>query len=364
MSPEINVRQIATPFRTAFRHAAAERTAAQSIWVEVSKGRSTGMGEGCPREYVTGESIESALDFVASVSTEIGRIDDVGRLRAWVEDNRVRIDKAPAAWCALELAMLDYLARCKNVSVEALLGLPPLPAQFRYTAVLGDSGDAVFAAQLQQYEALGFRDFKLKASGDAKRDGERIQAVHALPGVRLRLDANNLWKNVEALAEWQAVTNAQMFAVEEPLATRDMDLLRAAGEVLRAPVILDENFLRIEQLQVLRDEPARWIVNIRVSKMGGLIRSLDVVNAAREAGIRIVVGAQVGETSVLTRAALPVALAASEMLLAQEGAFGELLLERDLVEPVLQFGSQGVLKPKKVALHPGWGLEKRHEPPS
>jgi hypothetical protein len=41
--------------------------------------------------------------------------------------------------------------------------------------------------------------------------------------------------------------------------------------------------------------------------MGGLLRSLAVVRAARAARVGLVVGAQVGETSVLTRAALAVA---------------------------------------------------------
>ncbi len=61
--------------------------------------------------------------------------------------------------------------------------------------------------------------------------------------------------------------------------------------------------------------------------MGGLLRSLNVAEAARRRGIPIVVGAQVGETSVLTRAALVVARSAGDRLLAQEGAFGTYLLE-------------------------------------
>jgi L-Ala-D/L-Glu epimerase len=81
-----------------------------------------------------------------------------------------------------------------------------------------------------------------------------------------------------------------------------------------------------------------------------LLRSLAVVDAARSAGVGIVVGAQVGETSLLTRAALIVAQAAGDALVAQEGAFGTALLERDVCDPPLMFGKCGVLD---IAMYPG-----------
>ena len=82
----------------------------------------------------------------------------------------------------------------------------------------------------------------------------------------------------------------------------------------------------------------------RVSKMGGLLRSLATVDAARALGIGVIVGAHVGETSVLTRAALTVAAHAGHALVAQEGAFGTTLLRRDLVSPVLMFGRRAELE--------------------
>jgi hypothetical protein len=80
------------------------------------------------------------------------------------------------------------------------------------------------------------------------------------------------------------------------------------------------------------------------------------VRRARALGIGIVVGAHVGETSVLTRAALPIADLAATSLIAQEGAFGTQLLERDAVAPSLMFGARGVLD--FVPRGPGLALEK------
>jgi hypothetical protein len=74
--------------------------------------------------------------------------------------------------------------------------------------------------------------------------------------------------------------------------------------------------------------------------------------------IGIVVGAQVGETSLLTRAGLGIAHAAKENLVAMEGAFGTHLLQRDLATPCLMFGDAGVLNPENYLdpAAPGFGL--------
>jgi L-alanine-DL-glutamate epimerase-like enolase superfamily enzyme len=134
-------------------------------------------------------------------------------------------------------------------------------------------------------------------------------------------------------------------------------------------VILDESCLRAEQLAGLPprsngssgEGPAPWIVNVRVSKMGGLLRSLLVVEMARRHGLAVVVGAQVGETSLLTRAALTVAGQARDILVAQEGAFGTLLLSADPCDEPIMFGRAGLLEWPN-APGPGFGLRIRRDP--
>src|SRR4051812_19781392 len=95
------------PFKVAFKHASAERSAMQSLWVEVrAAGGTVGLGEGCPRAYVTGETLETALAFVAAHEAQWGEvICDLGSLRAWVDLHRADIDANPAAWSAVEIAI-------------------------------------------------------------------------------------------------------------------------------------------------------------------------------------------------------------------------------------------------------------------
>jgi L-alanine-DL-glutamate epimerase-like enolase superfamily enzyme len=320
-----------------------------------------GVGEGCPRQYVTGETVESARTFLRGAAPgAAGAAGTVDGLRSWMADHRESIDANPAAFCALELALLDALADEQRVSVDRLLGFPDLSGTFHYTAVVGDSGRWVFALLLQRYLFRGVPEFKLKLSGDLDRDRRKLARLRRRGStVRVRVDANNLWSEAEKCIEHLSRLDYRFTAIEEPLTANDLDGFARIAATLDTPIVLDESGLRAEQLARLPGPADRWILNCRVSKMGGLLRSLATVDGARALGIGVIVGAHVGETSILTRAALTVAAHAGDALIAQEGAFGTTLLRRDLVSPVLMFGRRAELEIATLLdpAAPGLGLQ-------
>ena len=86
------------PFRQVFRHASASRAKAENVIVAVRSIDGTiGYGEGCPRDYVTGESVASAVAFIThhrnSIVQRVRSIDD---LRDWIGDLPPLL--APPAW--------------------------------------------------------------------------------------------------------------------------------------------------------------------------------------------------------------------------------------------------------------------------
>ena len=364
MNRLIRASNLRIPFRQSFHHAAAQRRCTETVWVEIeAPDGTTGFGEGCPRHYVTGETVDSALAFIRKVGPEAGALATVEQLRTWVNGHAAEIDRHPAAWCAVELALLDVLAHDAKQPVEVLLGLPALAHSFGYSAVLGSEPPEIFVQQARRYAQLGFSDFKLKLSGDAD-DFARLDALRASGATvnSLRFDANNLWRAPEEAIRHLARVQESFFAIEEPLPAGRYEELRKIADATRANIILDESLLRHEQLAALRADPERWIVNLRISKLGGLLRSLAVAKSAHALGLRLIVGCQVGETSLLTRAALTLAQAAQEWnLLAQEGAFGTHILAEDVVARPLQFGAGGKLDLAPFGFHTatGWGLQPR-----
>lgn len=339
----LSIQKLEIPFNISFSHASATRRVTDSVIVRACGEHQTGYGESCPRVYVTNEAWKSVLDFFTRHQPSIiDGIYDIASLKQWAAAHAEAIDLNPAAWCAIELALLDLISREDNCSVEALLGLPWPDADFQYSAVLGDSDIEAFTGLLERYKAIGFTDYKLKLSGQLAHDKEKCDLiVRHVKHARLRLDANNLWSNPDEVIAYIKNLGHPFFALEEPVTANDYEGLLSVAQSLGISIVLDESFIRLKQFETLQGQPGRWIINIRVSKMGGLLRSLAIAERAREVGIHCIVGAQVGETSMLTRASMVLVNAYRDIVLAQEGAFGTHLLEHDIFQPMLMFGKSG-----------------------
>ena len=356
----LNFKKLQIPFKTVFKHASADRSCTESvIAVAGSENGLTGYGEGCPRSYVTGESIESVFEFLNQHRQSLLAIGGLNGLKDWGAAHQSFVDKNPSAWCAIELALLDLLGKESGKSVEALLSLPELSGEFQYTAVLGVNSFQAFKKQFDQYIELGFTDFKIKVSGNFSEDSERISLFKGLDGssIRVRLDANNLWGSSKEAIKYIRDLDFPFFAVEEPLAVADYGGARKIYEALHMPIILDESFMALRQFDHLQGRDDEWIINLRISKMGGLLRSLAIMEQAVKKTIPVIIGAQVGETSILTRSALTVANAYRGAVIAQEGAFGTRLLEHDITDTPLMFGQEGMLSAHDMVNSSGLGLD-------
>ena len=92
------------PFKTVIRHASASRRRVSNLIVAAyGRDGQTGYGEGCPREYVTGETMLSGSRFIAQhAESLVAEVTDAQSLRAWIEAHQGAIDANPAAFCAIE----------------------------------------------------------------------------------------------------------------------------------------------------------------------------------------------------------------------------------------------------------------------
>ena len=121
---DLKIEKLEIPFKVSFSHSSATRDVTDSVIVTATGGNHYGYGEACPRSYVTDETFETVAGFFnrhrASIITSV---TDLNSLEAWSSAHMEAIDQSPAAWCAIELALLDLLARGDNGSVENMMGL-------------------------------------------------------------------------------------------------------------------------------------------------------------------------------------------------------------------------------------------------
>ena len=354
------------PFKTSFKQASSVRNTGESVWVVIERNGIQAFGEGCPRIYVTGETLESAIGWINEQLPDLRtRVTDLPSLHAWMEEQRTAIDENPAAFCAVETALVDLFAKEQNKTVEALLGLAEPGRVYQYTAVVGDGSADKFMGLVEQYLEWGFNDFKLKINGDLATDIAKFEILSAASvkagrsSVQIRLDANNLWAGQKDLAiEHLKQLPKQWIGIEEPIAPKEPQALSEISTTLGQGIILDESLCNRQDILAYDALPGKYIANLKVARLGGVLRSLEMVRLLQTRNWPIIVGAHVGETSVLTRAAMLVANAAGQQLIAQEGAFGTVLLDYDRVSPSLRFGAGGRLDLREYKFNntPGWGL--------
>jgi L-alanine-DL-glutamate epimerase-like enolase superfamily enzyme len=97
----------------------------------------------------------------------------------------------------------------------------------------------------------------------------------------------------------------------------------------------------MEDAQWFIDNRGATLFNIRISKNGGILNSLKIYQKAEDAGFKCQLGAQVGETSLLSSAGRIFAALTGDLIF-HEGSYGTQLLAFDLTKNPLFFEKEGI----------------------
>jgi L-alanine-DL-glutamate epimerase-like enolase superfamily enzyme len=177
----------------------------------------------------------------------------------------------PYVKSAVDLACWDLLGKAAGLPVCTLLGGRHGDSFPLYRAISQDTPEAM-ARRVAAYRAEGYTRFQLKVGGDPAEDVERIRAAAAQlqPGDRLIADANTGWLMHDALRVVRAVADVDVY-VEQPCTSYEECL--AVRRHTDLPFVLDEVIDSVEMLLRARADLAMDVVNVKISKFGGLTRA-------------------------------------------------------------------------------------------
>jgi L-Ala-D/L-Glu epimerase len=348
----LTVYRLRIPFHQTFSHALHSREESDAVIVKVtdSDGRS-GFGESLPRPYVTGETTDTMIarirqqlapqilqntfapgwetfEYLQSAMPDWTRNDNANTaIVAW-----------NAAFCAVELALLDWSLRLDSASLADLL--PPVRYEVVYSGVISADSPADAAALAKRMATLGIRQIKIKLG--TAQDAARLQAVQKAVGdkIELRADANGAWNADDAIDRLRRLAVFKLRAIEQPVRADDLLGMKRVRDETGIAVMADESLVTAQQAQSLIELGACDLFNIRISKCGGISGSLAIAKLAQQAGIKVQVGAQVGETGILSAAGRTLAAYLPDITFA-EGSFGTWLLSEDITVENVAFGYGG-----------------------
>lgn len=174
----------------------------------------------------------------------------------------------PYAKSAIDIACWDILGQVSNQPVCNLLGGRHGDDFPLYRAISQESPEAM-AGKVSGYRDEGYRKFQLKVGADPETDIERIRAVSELmqQGDILIADANTGWLKHQAMRVVRAVRDVDVY-IEQPCLTYEECL--AIRRHTDHPFVMDECIDGIPMLNRGHAENAMDVVNIKISKFGGL----------------------------------------------------------------------------------------------
>lgn len=246
------------------------------------------------------------------------------------------VEGAPNAKCALELAYLDAYCRRRDETLSDLLWgamRDPVPLN----GWVGIASPEEMAEEVRSWGERGFESVKIKLAGEPERDVERVRTVCEAAGgdIDVRADVNAGYTVDEAIHVARSVEPYPLVHLEQPVAKTDLDGLKEVTESTTTPIMADECILTpADALDVIRREAADRI-KVKILRMGGVLRTRQVLDAAELAGVECVLGHGFGLTPA-TSAEVQLAAAHDNVfgpvesvgpLKMADEPFGELLVE-------------------------------------
>ena len=370
---ELQLYHLRLPFRHSFSHAAAQRAETDTVLVAaLLADGAIGFGEGVPRPYVTGETIESVLynisDTFAGALKQVEPksfpelLDLIENLPFTNEQNQI----INSARSAVELALLDAYARHYQSSLSSIAGWlgcgfftgDASIHKIRVSGVLDGADPAKMLKQLRLMRWYGLKNFKLKVGYE--HDIENLNLINkkyhkalSYGKMSLRVDANGAWDIDAAVAMSEKLVGLNVCCLEQPLAPNDQSHFRTIADLSRVPLMADESLLTVDDAEYLAENDLIDYFNIRISKNGGLIPAIKIAEIAHKYGKSTQLGAMVGEGAVLAAAGRQF-LQMTPNVEFTEICYSTFLLKNDIADRNIRFGYGGKI-PKIGPL--GLGLE-------
>ncbi len=190
------------------------------------------------------------------------------------------------AKAGIEMACWDLYARAHGISVARALGGDEARPFFESGVSLGiEPTPARLVEQVDRAVAEGYKRIKIKIGPG--RDVAYVAAVRAkYPDLPVMVDANSAYTlaDIPVLKE---LDQFNLMMIEQPLGDDDIIDHATLQKELRTPICLDESIHSMDDCRKALDLGAARVINIKVSRLGGLAEAKRVHDLCRTRGVPV-----------------------------------------------------------------------------
>jgi L-Ala-D/L-Glu epimerase len=291
------------PLHVPFGISGGAQAVANNVLVTVQLDDGTlGYGEAAPLPPYNGETQGDALTVMAAarrwlIGADASRWRELGAQLA-----AQAVIKSGSARCALEMALLDALARRERLPLWRFFGGVGTELETDMTVTTGSAAEAAEAAR--DIRRRGIRMIKVKVGGakGPAHDLERVVAIHAVaPDAPLILDGNaGLSRSAASeLARGLKAAGITPAVVEQWLPKDDLAGAAALRRETGWLVAADESVTSAEDAERVAAAGAADVLNIKLMK-NGVGAGMDIAAVAQRRGLALMIGGNVESILAMT----------------------------------------------------------------
>ncbi len=291
---KIETRIIEIPVETpyVFSHGVLKAFSNVLVWVYTNEDI-TGIGEASfvPGGGVSEETPESTKPMIDSYLAPVVVGEDPFDIERIHHKMDAVIPRNLIAKCGIDLALWDIMGKALDMPVYKLLG-GQFESKIVGTYTLSIDTPDKMAEQAEYRKKQGYRTLVVKIGRDPGTDIERLRQVRNAVGldINIRLDANEAYRPAQAIRIIRQMEKYNPEFVEEPVKRWDLDGMAKVIQAVDIPISSDESNTSLESVYKIIKKGAADILNIKISKNGGLWRSKKIAAVAESAGIPCIVG--------------------------------------------------------------------------
>jgi L-alanine-DL-glutamate epimerase-like enolase superfamily enzyme len=191
----------------------------------------------------------------------------------------------------IDLAIWDCLGKAVGQPACKLLG-GIVDAKILCTFTLSISTPEKMAEEASFRRTQGYKALVVKIGRDPNEDIQRLRLVREAVGddINLRLDANEAYWPDQAITVIRRMEPYHPEFVEEPVKRWDLDGMSKVARSVGVAISSDESNTSLDSVLHIIRRGAAGIINIKISKNGGLYRSKKIAAVAESAGIPCIIG--------------------------------------------------------------------------
>jgi L-alanine-DL-glutamate epimerase-like enolase superfamily enzyme len=200
-----------------------------------------------------------------------------------------------SAKAAVDMALHDLLARRLGVPVHALLGGRHHDS-IRQSRIVPVKEPLQMGESAAKLAAEGYAQLKLKLTGDMATDVQRVACVRDAVGgsVFLTLDPNQAYNAKTMMTAFARMERCDIALIEQPVPADDWAGLKLLTQSLPAAIEADESAQTVQDVYRLVSDRVVDVVNLKVTKLGGLLRFTQAAAICQAGGVVTRVGAAFG----------------------------------------------------------------------